>query len=329
MALGFDMKDPVVNPATFAERVTDWIAFFKSWNQKLGFVGRYFGKTDYNWKFNEVPGNLKTLVPGNFDNLRYVCPLTSTGPLAEQRFVDINGNVGGVNAIYPIAFEEQGELSDGTKLSDAQARKCGRNAARRTCEAIAKQIEKVDPFSPPIDLQISESGKVFVFLDVEPQTKLDANFWRGWAETVAVYTINLGTSMQPKLVQPLLPCLYCAVEDNGPRLAAVRSIFDNARAPRCWALATGWNPHGLVFKSDATGLAGIAGLEATEADAQANLPNFGPLHQRSLPEAPVVVWQYFLNFNFKKGFDIDFAVTPSLQFSGRPITDFMLRINWQ
>ncbi len=351
MALGFDMADPIFRPPVTQNRVDDWKTFLNAWNKKPVFAGRYFGGAN-TWVWNELPtSDLKPppkpdpSKPDLFEDLRpfftdlkYIWVLTGTGPHARTtvRTVDENGDLlldengdPSPNGRW-VFYEQQGETEDGTKRPADQIRALGRRAAKETCKAIAKQVERLDPFSPPVDLELPAARMVFVFLDVEPQTKLHMQYWRGWAETVLGYTINAGTSLQPELVQPFYPTLYCATEGNGPRLAAVRDVFADKRSPICFAVATGWNPTppGIVFPTPA------AGVAATEADVQANWPNFGDLQQHGMGGTPVVIWQYRINVplahpaNPNTPFEIDLVATSANAYGGAPITDYMLKIIW-
>jgi hypothetical protein len=323
MALGFDMASAIFRLPVGQQRVDDWRAFLTAWNKKPVFAGRYFGDGDFNWVFGEVPGELKTRFPGFFEELKYIWALTPTGTYTHSRRVDIRGNPIERNAdgtwpddSHPVVFEQQGETSDGTKLPSKTVRDLGRAAAWRSCQAIVRQVQPV-LFDPPADLELPSSRALYVFLDIEPQTKLHKDYWQGWAETVTTFTMNLGTALKPEIVQPFRPALYCAMDSDGPWLPDITSVFKDNLLPACYAVATGWNPAGYVFAGWAPGwfpgaelrepyvaAGGPAGnvpvhaATATAADVQARWPRFGKLWQYYVGDVPIVVWQYFLNLWF-------------------------------
>src|SRR5438128_2115500 len=133
MALGFDMADPICKPPVTQHRLDDWVLFLQAWNKKPVFAGRYFGAA-YSWVPGEIPTDLKTRIPGYFDELKYVCPFTPTGLVTMTRTVDINGepmvdadgkplvDPSGKPLGYVVAFEEQGETRQGGKLPKNEIR---------------------------------------------------------------------------------------------------------------------------------------------------------------------------------------------------------------
>ena len=95
-----------------------------------------------------------------------------------------------------------------------------------TCNLIQKALDYKDPITGKAELVLPDSGMVFVFLDVEPQTWLHPAFWKGWAETIAGYPMSFNN----ELAYPLLPCIYCTCVEGirgapGSPLESVLNTF--------------------------------------------------------------------------------------------------------
>ncbi len=332
MTLGFDMADPIVDPSNISDRTTDWIEFFNKWNQKPIFAGRYFGRTDNNWVTGEVPSNLKTLVQNNFDNFQYIVPFSPPGYWTSNKQVNIYGDF--VNNGFVYFFEQAGTTRDGIRISNTKIYEKGKKAAMATCFNIVTRLKEWGPWSRPRstrgDYRLPIAKKIFVFLDVEPQTKLHKKFWQGWADTILTYPAYLGEVGNKLQTQAFLPCIYCAMDIDGPWLSEIQDIFNDDNMPRCYALMTPWNPRppGVIFEEDESGASGISAYDATEEIVKTNIPNFGTIKHNRYPDATVRVWQYKINIKYKTGFEIDFAITTDDSTTNRPITDCMLEINW-
>jgi hypothetical protein len=200
-----------------------------------------------------------------------------------------------------------------------------------------------DPLKGVVDLELPEGRLVFVFLDVEPQTKLHKEYWRGWAEAVSSYTINAGTFHQPEFIQPFWPAIYCAMEAGRGPTPAVRDVFNDRRSPLCFAVATNWEDPFAQYPNKQT--ADKQAMIADKTVVQNIWPSFGnieqPLRKVGLNvvkwKVPVVIWQYRININppLLPNFSIDLAATRESQYArtneivfDEPITDYMLKIVW-
>jgi hypothetical protein len=354
VALGIDLADPLCR-AGDQKRVDNWNAFFVRWPQKPEFVGKYFGETDHPfetatigpWLNGEIRFDLRTVVTG-FSNLLYVLPFSPTGPYNEKARVSIEGkpltDADGVSLLdaagkklyengkevatgrraYCPFYSQEGLKEDLTPRSNATIRSIAQGKARSTCAALELLITR-DPFRRQ-EIEISTSGKVFVFLDVEPWTKLHKMFWKGWAEQVSLYTVNLGTISNPRLVQPFLPCLYCALNKTAPFLPAVADIFKEKNAASCAALATPWNPDGAVYDTEAKALG------ASQDAIWTDWPFKDPIQLQPAPASavPVVLWQHKINLSMASipPSMVDLASTWKEQYQNRGITDYLLKIVW-
>lgn len=332
-----------------------WTNFFnvdRSGKQPT-FIGRYFSGNNFSWVAGELNG-LINLSP-SAASLRYVLPISNPGS-----YVTRDNNLWDAATVTPaswvtmlrglkVNYAMQGQRQDSTlfeKSSDVEFR--GKKHGLKTCDLIQKALDYIDPITGKPELVLPDSGLVFVFLDVEPQTWLHPAFWKGWAEAVYNYPMNFNGD----LAYPLLPCLYCTCiqgdEINpGAPLESVFKTFSNVKIkpwdnkfykslPEPYALMS------LIFNYQTTAKvikmlkAGIKEIEE-EWKLNAVCELSSPMFRKTIP---LVVWQYLLNMAldntgnsfYPKGdptrikeTDMDFDATSPDDYDGRPITDFMLR----
>src|SRR5207248_8157100 len=157
------------------------------------------------WMNGEIRPDLPTVVSG-FSDLKYVMPFAPTGPFNDKAWVSIEGKVlSDANgnslldangkklvengwemttpkrrAFHPF-YSQEGLAEDLTRRNDSFTRQIAAYKAKKTCQALEALIIS-DPFRRQ-ELQISSSGQVLVFLDVEPWTKLSAVYWNSWAQS--------------------------------------------------------------------------------------------------------------------------------------------------
>lgn len=314
-------------------RTFDWADFIvERWGKTPEYYGAYFGHTGHPW----VPGELTNIGTSALSSVKYVLPFGAGGPFAAGAALgqpprNLLGH--GVPLAradnLPVFFRQEGMDSRGHPLSDGHVRSQGAADARSTCEQIVDALQ-VDPATQKSELQLPASGFVFVFLDVEPQTILDVNYWRGWSRGVASYLLwqedenGFGVPLQP-----FLPCLYCAVDLPGPfqeirdalalDQAALRRHSLVANNP-CRTFMTGW--HGFGNQADS--------LAATEAQVQGAWPAFHAFAQPPAPDVEVLIWQYKINMRIPPHtsnhpvLEMDISATKAVGYNGRPLTDFML-----
>lgn len=343
MALGIDTATRLDNDSS------KWNKFFaiRAGKQPI-FAGRYFGETKHRW----VPGELASLLAKypSADSLKYILPIAPTGRITTERDNKYQFHFNSEG--QPVQFDVQGETRmEGNPLRPNRVREQARKDANTTCEAIAAALDFIDPHTGQHELVLPDSGFVFVVLDIEPQTILNPYYWLGWAETVSSYPISKETAIGTlALVQPLRPCLYCVCNEDGPWNPEIKSAFSDEkvhpwnyrpwRYPQpirlrgrhpCYALVALYFNDNTTFATAKT---------ADDAKVQQIWKNFGVLKQPvGFPEAPVVIWQYFININMDASgnlFDGNYPGTPegvlgidfdatSGTYNGRPITDYMLR----
>jgi hypothetical protein len=353
MAFGLDTADrldSIPGHRTPAQRAADWHRFLhEKWTQSPSYVGRYFGITSHDW----IPGELTRLAPSSelATNIRFIFPFAPTGAgtwhLATdhpdfRRSKRLEGHGLPEGFDVEIFFNQEGTTSHGTPVSRKTTRDIARNHAIATGKAIQAALDFRDPVSGQPELVLPPSGKVFVFLDVEPQTQLSHFYWLGWAETISAFIISSRSEQATiNVSQPLAPCLYCAVDDLGPFSPEITGAFTERAGEiilrsrhTCHALASGWN----FISSVAEALA----ADETAVWAYWDHFAFGSLEQPSGPDAPLVIWQHRFNIGMDAAgnvfstvhlrppgagdpvFQVDLSITAEGGYDGRPITDFML-----
>jgi hypothetical protein len=337
MALGVDAACPL------NRNQNRWEQFLTKWGKQPTYFGRYFGDTTHNW----VPGELLSLLANSpsAQSIRYILPFAAAGHTTTLHKNNYNNH--GMED-YEVQFDVQGEDRSGKHLKEAIVREQGQENAKDTCESIAAALRFVDYRTGKHELVLPDSEAVFVFLNVEPQTTLNHYYWVGWAETVRSFFIDKETAAGTlELTQPLLPCLYCVCNENGPREPEITEAFVEKSASQwnkwgspCRSLATPWPQTSFNVPS---------AIAATEAEVQAEWLAYGTLQQPTTPDAEVVVWQYRINIGMdatKRLFElsaddvgtvfdmpgnpvdkipIDLSVTRQTPLNGHPITDYMLR----
>jgi hypothetical protein len=349
MALGFD------SGTRLDQHVREWDAFWDAWGKLPTYAGRYFSKRwqGIAWRPGELLGST-SMITGS---VRYIAPFASANPIRipppKNRFnVSFGGHIlpTGTAEGYEndfVQLNHQGESAAGRALRPQLARAKGREDALDTGRAIEAALNYVHPVTGKPELVLPESGAVFVFMDLEPQSVLSQFYWLGWSETISSYTLSRQTAVGTiDLVQPLRPSLYCCCDDTGPWGESVAAAFQaNAFVDQwvrgkhpCHALATP-NP----FDAFPSGLNGTTdAMAATEADVQALWGPFGTLDQHIGVSAPVVLWQYRINIGVAANkkittteagdsvlqYAIDISITSDTLYGGRPITDFMLQRPW-
>ncbi len=357
MALGMDSYTRLDQNRDPHDHVNRWNQFLAKWGRQPVYAGRYFGnvipgvRAGSAWQRGELLAMLAASPLAQ--SLRYILPMAPPGPETQNRPASLSQHPPLQN--QPVFFRQQGETRDGGHLSPAQVRKQAREDANATCEQIEAALNFVDPHTGQHELILPDSKTVFVFLDVEPQTALNPQYWLGWAETVSSFTTTMTTQIGTiDIVQPFRPCLYCVVREDpidptkgwphdkpGP-WPEIMGAFSQTKGPLplpvwirgkhpCHALATPW-PFDSFDVQDA--------IDATEDDVQAEWVTYGTLQQPLGPDAEVVIWQYQINIGmdaagnfFETGqpgapepvLDIDLSATSSTPYNGRPITDYMLR----
>jgi len=353
MAFGIDTADRLdVIPGlrTTAQRAADWHRFLHDrWSQTPSYAGRYFGTTGHAW----VPGELSRLVPASelASNIRFVFPFAPTGagtfhlPPTHPDFGRTK-SLAGHGLAHPfdveVFFDQEGTTSHGAPRSRRATRNIARDDATATGKAIQAALDFRDPVSGLPELVLPPSGKVFVFLDVEPQTQLNHSYWLGWAETISAVIISTrNTAGTVDLSQPLTPCLYCAVDGAGPFAPEITGAFVEQAGEvmlrgrhTCHALASGWN----FINSVAAALA----EDEAAVHHRWDLFAFAPLQQPIGTDAPLVIWQHRFNIGMDAAghsfsvldplpvgatapvLQVDLSITAEAGYAGRPITDFML-----
>jgi hypothetical protein len=340
MSLGIDTG------ARLDLNVNRWNQFLLQWGQYPEYAGRYFGATvNFPW----VPGELGVLQVSapSAASIRYILPFAPTGPVTQDRPANLSQH-GLQNS--PVQYRVQGETEHGRRLPSSTVIAQGRADAKATGEAIAAALRFVDPTTGMHEFVLPDTEAVFVFLDVEPQTGLNSNYWLSWAETLSNFNIDKETSVGTiKITQPLRPCLYCACDEDGPFDPEITNAFRetgflNTRIRgrhTCHALATmGWNKQ-IPFED---------AISATQVEIDNEFTDLGDLTQPTGLSAPVVLWQYRLNVGmdanqrlfemftpeeegtetvFKdaanRDIAIDLSATSKTPYNNRPITDYMLR----
>jgi hypothetical protein len=346
VALGIDTAKPL------NQSQARWKQFFDIWQESPVFAGRYFGDiqpgfpSDHAW----VPGELSSLPADSpLQALRYILPLATPGPFDTTRPASKSQhNLGG----QPVFFRQQGETRDGAHVANSTVRSNGQIDATATCKQIAAALSFVTTAGQP-ELVLPDSERVFVFLDVEPQTALHPEYWLGWAETISGFIVTKKTDIGTlALAQPFRPCLYCVVREDPinpafgfpadhpgpwPEIATAfqETGFLSVRIRgrhACHGLASLWPVNAFASVQDS--------VNATEAEAQAKFPTYAPLGQSVGVDAPVVTWQYQINIGMDAAgnlfdataagapvpvFEIDLSLSRSDPYENQPITDYMLR----
>jgi hypothetical protein len=205
------------------------LAWQKIQNQRQGaqfaFAGRYFFQTPNGnpnpWHQGETAG----LAALNA-NLEYVAPFQGPGP---------NPNVNKM-AHRRLAGEDP---VTGLPVDDEDTvRGWGNQDASEVCSKIAAAVN-----SNNNPLHLPSSRRVIVYLDVEYDVDLSADYWYGWASTVWWFAVV--TSTIPFLHFPFYPGIYCTTTAPGKSLynrVPNQSIQDalnasvNNLASRCYGI---------------------------------------------------------------------------------------------
>jgi hypothetical protein len=315
-------------------RDLDWAAFIVRWGvNRPAYYGAYFGTTGHPW----VPGELTNLAPMSpLQSVKHILPFGPTGPYEAGAVLGLparnlvgHGIPTTVVDNLAIFYRQEGMDDHGNVLGDRRARSQGAADAKRTCDTIATAL-RIDPATQKSELRLPASGRVFVFLNVEPWTILSVNYWRGWSQGIASYLLwQEDTNGLVVPLQPFLPCLYCGFELSGPYQEIRDALATDQRALKRHSLIA-HNPC-RVFMTGAGGFRDQAGsLAKTEAVVQGAWPAFHAFAQPPAPDAEVLIWQYQINMEFppqvpgEPVFKMDISATKSVGYDGRPITDFML-----
>jgi hypothetical protein len=357
MQLGIDRAD---QGTAYKLRSEVWTKFFD--NDRVGkqptFIGRYFSGGNFSWVAGELNGLIERCPSAT--SLSYVSPISNPGAhIVRDNDLWDDATITPSSWVVKLRkervnFEIQGQRQNDflpVKARDVESN--GKLHGLKTCHLIQKALDYRDSNTGKPELVLPDSGLVFVFLDVEPQTWLHPAFWKGWAEAIFQYPMDFNDD----LAYPLLPCIYCTciqgdATNPGTPLESVVRAFDNKKVkpwnykpfsvpifkslPKPYALMS------LIFNFQTEANVNTmlrAGLtDAKKAwDLNAVCELSSPLFKEP---APLVIWQYLLNMAVDNGgnsfnpvketartpvFDMDFDVTSPVDYESRPITDFMLR----
>jgi hypothetical protein len=281
----------------------DWNEFRK-WNgAKVGldgklmggepvFAGRNFVAGDFIWAHAEATDTMKNPSPENLPAINVSVPLIA--PIQA-----------------PIAIHQQARLSRGI-LS-------GRIDAYATCLKIYRSVAAGE-------FAFTSTRQVNVWLAVDPDVFLSAEYWAGWSHTVNTFTaIDAGAIESAAVAPPAQPfraCVICRYTKVGgkfrrdPQVAAALSVaaFIPGLATTCFAF---W-------------------ADAPDPDEDGVRPNpvldFNQFDSAELPE----IWRFSKSFRDADGgpavvdYSLDVVREPDPHSFDRTVTVFMLRVQkWQ
>jgi hypothetical protein len=356
MALGIDTALNLNNnvPCTVASRPStcrNWQVFTTWWNEKTpAYAGRYFGSS---WDpppptIQWVPGELSNLPAPIDQNLKFIVPLCASGRSTGSE----------IRPGFPDGVQVYGR-QEGTGFNNVTNYQHGLTDGYTTCQKIVEALEyKYD--ASLYELDLPPGRQVIVFLDVEPQTILNAYYWAGWGFAVQMFTFTLERNGVTETVQPFLPGLYCWFDQNGPRPTVLGALRQKVHI------------NGDVWAME------VYGFITPAQELIDENPSPGPLDENQVVQllnslfggngfatfrnvatklaASVVIWQYKINIGFDETgkywserdvdnlpscndhpppcidqngngpvkYDFDISVTNPNGYSGKPITDFML-----